>query len=155
MQSSIPSTTRTCRVTQPLPTRARRASVALLHRVNVVRVQPRTSGSITDLLLALACVHLAAYTAPQRSFGTLAGSRGSAGGPARPSTGCDPCVFGAWAPTGRTGPYQMRATRLLGGRYLTRYRNQPDKSLHQSGAAMHHRPQDLERALSLSIPAAS
>lgn len=38
-----------------------------LHRVNVVRVQPRTSGSITDLLLALACVLLAANTAPQRS----------------------------------------------------------------------------------------
>ena len=45
--------------------------------------------------------------------------------------------------------------RLVGGRCLTRYRNQPDKSLHQSGAAMHHRPQDQERALSLSIPAAS
>ena len=45
--------------------------------------------------------------------------------------------------------------RLLGGRYLTRYRNQPDKSLHQSGAAMHHHPQDQERALNLSIPAAS
>ena len=35
-------------------------------RVNVVRVRPRTSGSITDLLLALACVPLAAVTAPQR-----------------------------------------------------------------------------------------
>ena len=45
--------------------------------------------------------------------------------------------------------------RLLGGRDLTRYRNQPDKSLHQSGAAMHHRPQDQERALNLSIPAVS
>ena len=45
--------------------------------------------------------------------------------------------------------------RLLGGRCLTRYRNQPDKSLHQSGAAMHHHPKDQERALNLSIPATS
>jgi hypothetical protein len=56
-------------------------------------------------------------------------------------------------PRDRTLP--NASPRLVGGRYLTRYRNQPDKSLHQSGAAMHHRPQDLERALSLSIPAAS
>ena len=56
-----------------------------------------------------------------------------------------------------TGPKALPDTSpgLVGGRYLTRYRNQPDKSLHQSGAAMHHRPQDLERALNLSIPAAS
>lgn len=44
---------------------------------------------------------------------------------------------------------------LVGGRCLTRYRNQPDKSLHQSGAAMHHHPKHQERALNLSIPATS
>lgn len=38
-----------------------------LHCDNVVRVRPRTSGSITDLLLALACVPFVADTAPQRS----------------------------------------------------------------------------------------
>jgi len=37
-----------------------------LPRANVVRVRPGTSGSITDLLLALACVPSAADTAPQR-----------------------------------------------------------------------------------------
>ena len=30
----------------------------LVHCTSVLRVQPRTSRSITDLLLALACVHL-------------------------------------------------------------------------------------------------
>ena len=30
----------------------------LVHWTSVVRVRPRTSRSITDLLLALACVHL-------------------------------------------------------------------------------------------------
>lgn len=44
---------------------------------------------------------------------------------------------------------------LLEGRCLTRYRNQPDKSLHQSGAAMHHHPENQERAVNLSIPAGS
>jgi len=62
----------------------------------------------------------------------------------------------ASAPGPRRGRTLRNASpRLLGGRYLTRYRNQPDKSLHQSGAAMHHHPKDQERALSLSIPAAS
>lgn len=58
--------------------------------------------------------------------------------------------------TGSTEAYPTDARwRLLGGRCLTRYRNQPDKSLHQSGAAMHHHPKDQERALNLSIPATS
>ena len=35
-----------------------------------MRVRPRTSRSITDLLLALACVHFVAYTAPRRSIDT-------------------------------------------------------------------------------------
>lgn len=47
------------------------------------------------------------------------------------------------------------AQGLVGGRGLTRYRNQPDKSLHRSGAAMHHHPTDQERALNLSIPTSS
>ena len=59
----------------------------------------------------------------------------------------------------RTGSTEACPTdarwRLLGGRCLTRYRNQPDKSLHQSGAAMHHHPKDQERALNLSIPVTS
>ena len=61
-------------------------------RVSVLRVRPRTSGSITDLLLALACVHWAAYTAPQRSWKRTVGALGPrpgaprrAGGP----TGCE------------------------------------------------------------------
>lgn len=39
-----------------------------IHRTNVVRVRPRTSGSITDLLLALAYMLLVVNTAPQRSL---------------------------------------------------------------------------------------
>ena len=114
-----------------------------IHRTNVVRVRPRTSGSITDLLLALACMHLVAYTAPQRSW--TQGLSSGAGLPLRvaPSGGGP----GRALPNARLG--------LLGGRDLTRYRNQPDKSLHQSGAAMHHHPKDQERALNLSIPTSS
>ena len=52
-------------------------------------------------------------------------------------------------------PTYVRDRGLLEGKDLTRYRNQPDKSLHQSGAAMHHRPEDQERALNLSILTAS
>ena len=49
----------------------------LVHCVSVVRVQPRTFRSITDLLLALACAYFEAYAAPQRSNhkpGDLVGS---------------------------------------------------------------------------------
>ena len=71
-----------------------------IHCVNVVRVRPRTSGSITDLLLALACMHLVADTAPQRSgvpsalgrpagapVGPPRGSHGGANPPARVPSG--------------------------------------------------------------------
>ncbi|VDN56303.1 unnamed protein product [Dracunculus medinensis] len=34
---------------------------------------------------------------------------------------------------------------------LARYRNKPDKSLHQLRTAMHHQPPNQERALNLSI----
>ena len=49
-------------------------------RVSVLRVRPRTSGSITDLLLALACLPLVADTAPQRksNAGGLSGGLGAA-----------------------------------------------------------------------------
>jgi hypothetical protein len=77
-------------------------------------------------------------------------------GPHGPGTdgGRDPHRTTAWEATART---LQSCARLVpvGGRYLTRYRNQPDKSLHQSGAAMHHHPKDQERALNLSIPATS
>lgn len=71
-----------------------------------MRVRPRTSGSITDLLLALACMNLAVYTAPQRSW--TRGSRGTAGvpGAGRGTARTDPS-----AGPDRTGgpPYGMRA----------------------------------------------
>uniref|UniRef100_A0A1I7WD76 Uncharacterized protein n=1 Tax=Heterorhabditis bacteriophora TaxID=37862 RepID=A0A1I7WD76_HETBA len=35
--------------------------------------------------------------------------------------------------------------------YLARYRNKPDKSLHQLRTAMHHQPPNRERAFNLSI----
>ena len=62
---------------------------------------------------------------------------------------------GACGPPTRSGRPTASPTDtvqgLVGGRGLTRYRNQPDKSLHRSGAAMHHHPTDQERALNLSI----
>ncbi len=36
-------------------------------------------------------------------------------------------------------------------RDLVRYRNKPDKSLHQLRTAMHHHPSNQERAINLSI----
>ena len=63
--------------------------------------------------------------------------------------------MGGKPPRRPQGPPYMTRLGLVGGRDLTRYRNQPDKSLHQSGAAMHHHPLDLERALNLSIQAMS
>jgi hypothetical protein len=39
----------------------------LVFCVSVVRVRPRTSRSITDLLLALAYMYFVAYRAPRRS----------------------------------------------------------------------------------------
>jgi hypothetical protein len=42
-------------------------------------------------------------------------------------------------------------TVYLVGQSLVRYRNQPDKSLHQPGTAMHHHPLNQERAINLSI----
>lgn len=121
-----------------------------IHRTNVVRVRPRTSGSITDLLLALACENLVASAAPQRSFVTgLSGS--DVERKVLPSQGLHPDR----ARIQTTADPTDASLRLLGGRDLTRYRNQPDKSLHQSGAAMHHHPEDQERALNLSIPAVS
>jgi len=47
--------------------RAPQGSIRHLHWSIVVRVRPRTSGSITDLLLALACTQLEPCAAPQRS----------------------------------------------------------------------------------------
>ncbi len=66
---------------------------------------------------------------------------------------------GSQAPRGRPGSDRCwdwndptdASQSLVRSRDLTRYRDQPDKSLHQSVAAMHHRPRDQERALSLSI----
>ena len=44
-------------------------------RVSVVRVRPRTSGGITDLLSTSGCVYLVAYTAPLRSNPRRSGAR--------------------------------------------------------------------------------
>eukprot|EP01015_Nassula_variabilis_P036108 TRINITY_DN923_c0_g1_i12.p1 TRINITY_DN923_c0_g1~~TRINITY_DN923_c0_g1_i12.p1 ORF type:complete len:209 (-),score=-33.97 TRINITY_DN923_c0_g1_i12:783-1409(-) len=44
-----------------------------------------------------------------------------------------------------------RQCNQLAGQGLVRQRNQPDKSLHQLRTAMHHHPQNQERALNLSI----
>ncbi|KAK9952829.1 hypothetical protein ABG768_005103 [Culter alburnus] len=46
----------------------------------------------------------------------------------------------------RAGPRNYLACRSL-----VRYRNEPDKSLHQLRTAMHHHPQNRERAINLSI----
>lgn len=113
------------------------------HCVNVVRVRPRTSGSITDLLLALACMPLVTrHSTSEKLNPDLSGDHWIH---RAASHHCE--VPGSNPTSARLG--------LLGGRDLTRYRNQPDKSLHQSGAAMHHHPKDLERALNLSIQATS
>ena len=47
-----------------------------------MRVRPRTSGSITDLLLALACLPFVADTAPQRKSNAGGLSGGLVCGPA-------------------------------------------------------------------------
>ena len=39
----------------------------------------------------------------------------------------------------------------LAGKSLVRYRNQPDRSLHQLRTAMHHHPLNRERAINLSV----
>ena len=65
------------------------------------------------------------------------------------------CQVGMVRPSIQLSTLQMRVGGLQGGRDLTRYRNQPDKSLHQSRAAMHHHPKNQERALNLSILAMS
>ena len=118
----------------------------LVHWTSVVRVRPRTSRSITDLLLALACVHLVNMHGTREKQHTRHSQTGNPRAP----------VGLASRPTGQVfRPTSMRDRGLSRGRGLTRYRNQPDKSLHQSGAAMHHRPEDQERTLNLSIPTAS
>ena len=145
-----------------------RAGAGLPHRANVVRVRPRTSGSITDLLLALACVHFGSVhsTSEKRLNSGFSGDRGRqhraggaaatrAHGPRRDRRADDAHHTARDREHPAVQALPDANPRLVGGRYLTRYRNQPDKSLHQSGAAMHHRPQDQERALNLSIPAAS
>ena len=48
-------------------------------------------------------------------------------------------------------PTYVRDRGLLEGKDLARYRNQPDKSLHQPRTAMHHRSENHERAFNLSI----
>ena len=50
-------------------------------------------------------------------------------------------------PAGREG----KRVDYLAGQSLVRYRNKPDKSLHQLRTAMHHHPPNRERALNLSI----
>ena len=130
----------------------------LLHRASVVRVRPRTSGSITDLLLALACAYFGSGRSTSEKLNSGEGLSGDPEHPAARGGETEACLRVTHArdpgAAGR-GPYRMRARGVLGGRCLTRYRNQPDKSLHQSGAAMHHRPQNQERALNLSIQVAS
>ncbi len=46
---------------------------------------------------------------------------------------------------------QKESAHYLVGQSLVRYRNKPDKSLHQLRTAMHHHPPNQERALNLSI----
>lgn len=127
--------------------RTRAQGSGLLHRASVVRVRPRTSGSITDLLLALACVALGGvHSTSEKRKGLARGSRGTRVGRATGEVGLGPLPAPPRGPTGRSVTLPDASPRLVGGRCLTRYRNQPDKSLHQSGAAMHHRPQNQERA---------
>lgn len=87
-----------------------------------------------------------------------------------PSTGVthpgalsDPTAAGARAPLPpergravhspglRVGLLHGEAPHYLEGRDHVRYRDQPDKSLHQPGTAMHHPPKNRERTLNLSI----
>ena len=143
LQSSIPSTAQARRIAQALQPRTRGTELRHLHCTSVERVPPRTSGSITDLLLALACKPLKDRAQHLREADPRlsGGQTGACAGP----TEANPAVPPA-------GPGPTDASRgLVGGRDLTRYRNQPEKSLHQSRAAMHHRPRNQERASSLSI----
>ena len=75
MQSSIPVTVRISKVSTPTSRQVAppERGGELVPRTSVVRVQPRTFRSITDLLLALACVYFEAYTAPQRSRNIIPG----------------------------------------------------------------------------------
>lgn len=81
-------------VGEPLP------SCWLLHRISVVRVRPRTSGSITDLLLPLACsAFLSVKQHLREDF--LVGSRGN-----QPATGW------RFPPEGRASPVLFSGTAL-------------------------------------------
>ena len=103
-----------------------------VHRAIVVRVQPRASEGITDLLSASGYKHLVEDKVLDPTEKHM-----------RHSQVAD-------TPTPRGGqrlrtPYK-RERRLLDGKDLARYRNQADKSLHQPGTAMHHFPSYRESA---------
>jgi hypothetical protein len=46
---------------------------------------------------------------------------------------------------------QRQCADYLVGQSLARYRNKPDKSLHELRTAMHHHPPNHEKAINLSI----
>jgi hypothetical protein len=46
---------------------------------------------------------------------------------------------------------QRQCVNYLVGQSLARYRNKPDKSLHELRTAMHHHPPNHEKAINLSI----
>ena len=122
---SIPSAVRIS-WDSPLLSQQEPIRTALFQRTIVCRVQPRTSRSITDLLLTL-------------HFGVL-------------HKNIDPSLHTVLERLGSISPEGLQRRRSLvtrrwnavtfppqsRGRDLVRYRNQPDKSLHQPGAAMHH-----------------
>ena len=98
------------------------------------------------MLVAVTCVHLVNMHGTREKQHTQ-----------HSQTGNPRALVGlASRPTGQVShPTPMRDRGLFRGRGLTQYRNQPDKSLHQSGAAMHDRPEDQDRTLNLSIATAS
>ena len=102
------------------------------HNSIVVRVRPWASKGITDLLSASGCGYLVQDEVPEptekQPRATL--------GPDQPQ---------AEAQGGRE-PYSERERWLLEGEDLARYRNQPDKSLHQPRTTMHHLPSYQESA---------
>ena len=98
----------------------------------VARVQPETSKGITDLLLR----HF-----PRLNAGSLAKKSDRI---ILDSVGRNKRTY-ALPPTSRPSLLENH-TYYLVNRRLVRYRNQPDKSPHQLRTAMHHHPQNQERA---------
>ena len=101
----------------------------------VVRVRPWASEGITDLLSASGCRHLVEDKVPEPTEKQPRATLGPGLSALNRGLGTRPRDGEA-----QKKPYCERERWLLGGEDLARYRNQPDKSLHQPGTTMHHLP---------------